>query len=182
MIDPMDADVALFQQVLAGDSDAADRFARKYSREVFAYCYRRLYHHQKAEDACQETLMKFWKSMYKIQDRSKFKGFLYRIARNCCIDIFRDPRNNPEPDTGNEQSMQKAPDEMVADEEHIAIIKNIIYGFDDNQKDAILLIHYQGLSYKEVSEILDMAEGTVKSTVSRGIQKLSKALQKKGIV
>ena len=183
MTDSIDSDLNLFKQVLAGDSDATDQFARKYSQEVFAYCFRRLYHREKAEDAAQETFMKFWKSIRTIREPQKFRGFLYRIAHHCCIDILRDPRNNPQEPDGNESgSDQKSPEDMVAEKEIIAIIQNILEDFKENQKNAIILIHFQKLKYKEVSEILDIPEGAVKSSVNRGMLKLSKILKKRGIV
>jgi RNA polymerase sigma-70 factor, ECF subfamily len=181
MTELVDADVALFEQVLAGDADAADRFTRKYAQEVFAYCYRRLCHRERAEDASQEAFLKFWKSMRTIREPEKFRGFLYHIARNCCIDIHRSA-NNTERDDNLIDAGQELPSGLYAKKQLVAMIRTILEEFDETQKDAILLVHYQGLSYREVSEILGISIGTVKSKVSRGMLRLAQILKKRGIV
>jgi len=186
-------DVTLFKQVLTGNRVAADTFAKKYTQKVFSYCYMRLRHFAKAEDNTQETLLKFFMKMQSIRSPEKFKGYLFRIARNCCIDQVkkngREVLMPPNPDNDKSPSIQsylppdtETPDKKLGKKQLAALLDQKIGVLNALQREAIYLVHFEGMSYKDAGDILDCPVGTIKSNICRGIIKLGQLLKKDGII
>jgi RNA polymerase sigma-70 factor (ECF subfamily) len=189
------SDVTLFKEVLKGNRGAADTFAKKYMQKVFNYCYMQLRHFAKAEDNTQETLLKFFKKMHTLRSPEKFKSYLFQIAKNCCIDQLRKNGrealmpSNPDPDNDGSPSIQsylppntETPDKKLEKKQLSAMVDEKLGALNTLQREAIYLVHFEGLSYKDAGEILACPVGTLKSSICRGIIKLGQLLKKDGII
>src|SRR3954468_21477990 len=95
-IDPMNPDdQEMFQAAIHGDREAFERIIRTQSRALFAIAYGILQNREEAEDAVQDTLVKAWKSRWRVRDPEKFPAWLCMIARHRARDVFRKRRPTP---------------------------------------------------------------------------------------
>jgi len=180
-----DPDVELMRKFQNGDISAFERLVRKYQRPLINFAYRFLHDQNEAEDVAQEIFLRIYSSARKYRPTAKFSTWIYRIATNLCLNELRRRRNRfqesletgggeEEPINLPDRSIQ-SPFEAVAQIEHGRVIRKAIDDLPPRQKTAVVLSKYQGLSYKEVAEIMQCSEGAVKSYLHRARETLLKA-------
>lgn len=180
-----DEDRELVKRCQAGDKKAFEGLVIKYQRRIFNLCYRMLLNRKKAEEAAQESFMRAYKNIKKFRGESAFSTWLYRIALNYCIDILRDKERRGEiffdelmkkdGDTRQpEEIFPSTKDDPVKTYEKEEIKKRVreaIAELNENRRTVVLMVRFEGLSYKETAEILNEPEGTIKSKLSRALKK-----------
>jgi RNA polymerase sigma-70 factor (ECF subfamily) len=149
-----------------------------------------------AEDLVAESVAKAWSAIESLDDRSRFRPWIFRIVHNCFISDYRKKKLRPQETTYEEPSISddqevaalliQQPDEFVqwwANPEHQ--FANSLLGEDitraieclpENFRLTVQLINVEGLSYDEAAEIMDVSPGTVRSRMNRGRTLLQKAL------
>src|ERR1017187_9280393 len=88
------SDSVAVAQARAGDSGAFRVLVERHSRNLFRLAYRMTGHQQDAEDVVQETFLRAYRQLSKLDERASFGTWLYRIAANCSLDLIR---NRPPP-------------------------------------------------------------------------------------
>lgn len=140
---------------------------------------------QDAEDLVQETCMKAWENLDYLHSEKKAKAWLLKILTNTFINKYRKNQNSPElidiePDflepifykSGQYADLEKEIFSKVMDEE----VKEAIESLPVEFRTVILLVDIEGLSYREVQEILNISSGTLSSRLYRGRRLLRDAL------
>lgn len=89
---------ALVARARAGDPDAFSLLVAPYQQGVHIHCYRMLGSLHEAEDLLQEALLRAWRALDRFEERSSFRGWLYRIATNACLDTLKRRRRRVLPD------------------------------------------------------------------------------------
>lgn len=133
-----------------------------------------------ARDVSQDALIKIYKNLHKCTDPTGFKSWVYKIATNTCIDQLRKNKNSSNTSSldetfQGEESEQKfqpvdtapSPEETLLKKEHHAHIHKAISMLKPEHRIYIVLRDIQQLSYEEISDILNVPLGTVKSGLSR---------------
>lgn len=153
----------------------------RYRDMVFGLCFRMLGHRQDAEDTTQEVFVRAFRNLARFDVERDMKPWLLAIASNRCR-------------TALSTRMRRAqPRELVADPQdptpdlHSArsLAEEVMLALDGLRKEysqAFLLFHKDGLSYAEISEVLDCPLGTVKTWVHRARQEIAGQLRKRGVV
>ena len=186
--DTMDALVnKRIKQVLKGDQNAYADIVNLYQHKLYQICYRMLGNKQEAEDIAQEAFVRAYINLHSYDQKRKFSTWLYRIATNLCIDRIR--KKKPDyyldaqvPGTdGLDMYSQIAADEKLPEEtvEQMELQDRIQYEISrlpDKYRSVIVLKYIEELSLQEISEILDMPLGTVKTRIHRGREALRKQL------
>lgn len=186
--DTMDALVnKRIKQVLKGDQNAYADIVNLYQHKLYQICYRMLSNKQEAEDIAQEAFVRAYINLHSYDQKRKFSTWLYRIATNLCIDRIR--KKKPDyyldaqvPGTdGLDMYSQIAADEKLPEEtvEQMELQERIQYEISrlpDKYRSVIVLKYIEELSLQEISEILDMPLGTVKTRIHRGREALRKQL------
>ena len=168
-----------------GDVSAFDRLVRKYQRPLINFAYRFLHDHNEAEDVAQEIFLRVYSSARKYRPSARFSTWIYRIATNLCLNELRRTRNRlhesletggprDESITLSDSSIQ-GPYEAFAQMERSRLIQKAINALPPRQQTAVILCKYQGLSYKEVADIMQCSEGAVKSYLHRARESLVKS-------
>lgn len=178
--------VAQFQN---GDRSKFDELIDRYQTTVFRTCFRYLGHKQDAEDTAQEVFVKAYQALHRFQPNAKFSTWLYRITVNHCINELRSRKRraiihsvNP---FGNYQVEAKSavldeanrPDNVREREERAEIVRHAIAALPEKQRTALILSRYEGLSYKEIAQVMGTSIASVESRLHRAKTKLYQQLK-----
>lgn len=175
------------KQVLKGDQNAYADIVNLYQHKLYQICYRMLGNRQEAEDIAQEAFVRAYINLHSYDQKRKFSTWIYRIATNLCIDRIRKKKPDYYLDAevagtdGLDMYSQiaadeKLPEDVVAQMELQERIQYEISRLPDKYRSVIVLKYIEELSLQEISEILDMPLGTVKTRIHRGREALRKQL------
>ena len=176
------------KQVIKGDQDAFGDIIDIYKDKVFQICYRMLGNRHEAEDISQEAFLRAYVNINRFNMDLKFSTWLYRIATNLCIDRIRKKKPDyyldaevPGTDGLNMYSQissdSRLPEEDVESLELQASIQREISKLPEKYRSVIVLKYIEELSLNEISEILELPLGTVKTRIHRGREALRKQLR-----
>ena len=176
------------QQVLKGDHNAFGEIVELYKDKVFHVCYRILGNPYEAEDIAQEAFVRAYTNIERFNTDKKFSTWLYRIATNLCIDRIRKKKPDYYLDAevaGTDgltlysqiASHGLSPDQEITKMELQNIVQNAIMMLPEKYRTVIVLKYIEDLSLIEISEILDLPVGTVKTRIHRGREALRKQLR-----
>ena len=175
------------KQVLKGDQNAFADIVSLYQHKLYQVCYRMLGNKQESEDIAQEAFVRAYMNLHTFDQKRKFSTWLYRIATNLCIDRIRKKKPDYYLDaevTGTEgldlysqiASEDQLPEEILEQMELQDRIQYEIGRLPDKYRTVVVLKYIEELSLQEISEILDMPLGTVKTRIHRGREALRKQL------
>jgi RNA polymerase sigma factor (sigma-70 family) len=173
-------DQELMRIVQAGDLSPASEIYDRYSSRIYNFAYRFLRNSEAAEDAVQEVFVKMLKHASQFHGDAKLSTWLFSITANWCRDYLRKADNKPK-DSDDvllmlPTSPENAPDRNLERRENELRIRKALGALTPEQREAILLSRYQGLSYAEIAQISGCSEGAVKTRVFRAMETLKKAL------
>lgn len=175
------------KQVLKGDQNAYEDIVNLYQHKLYQVCYRMLGNKEEAEDITQEAFVRAYINLHSFDQNRKFSTWIYRIATNLCIDRIRKKKPDYYLDAevagteGLDMYSQIAADEQLPEEalEQMELQERIQYEISrlpDKYRAVIVLKYIEELSLQEISEILEMPLGTVKTRIHRGREALRKQL------
>ncbi len=171
------------ERLLEGDESSLEELVRRYQGPLYRLAYSILHDSASAEDAFQETFLKVYRRRFSYRPGSPVKPWIYQICMNVCRDHLRRAKRCPE--TPLEENPPPpgpggfSPEECVEREEQARSVRQALIELPAKQREVLLLAHYQNLSYPEISILLDIPTGTVKSRVFHALKKLGALLSKK---
>ncbi len=173
----MKADEVLMEELKAGNVKAFDLIIYRYEKSLLNYLYRWIGNFHQAEELCQEVFIRVYKSAMKFNSEQKFSPWLYRIANNLCIDTYRKDKNVKKVDIEDIDIVSPENVEDKVEKDDLGRrVKKAVMSLPQDHRAVLILKHYQGLSYNEISEILGCPLGTVKSRMHYALIELKKAL------
>jgi RNA polymerase sigma-70 factor (ECF subfamily) len=170
-----DPDAELMLTFCRGQEDAFVELYRRYRDRIVAFCKRIVGTDAQAEEAAQDVFIKLYRAREGYTQRSRFSTFIYRIAANHCLNlqgrvenkvvqrgIDVDARASP-------LSSQRAaaPHAALEQEELREQLARALATLPDRQRTALVLVHYEGLSYEEAAEAIDVTQSALKSLIHR---------------
>ena len=180
-------DRELIQEVIAGDSSAFRALVEEYQARVFNACLNVLHDREDAEDVAQEVFVEVFDSLRTFRGDSKLSTWIYRIAVSKSLDLVRWKKRKKrfavvqslfEPHAGEPEDRDRSghPGIRLEEKERGAILFDHIDRLAENQRAALLLHCADGLSYREVSEVLGVSVPAVESLIFRARTTLKKTL------
>jgi RNA polymerase sigma-70 factor, ECF subfamily len=180
-------DRELVERVASGDQSAYQVLVERYQTRVFAVAYGLLHNREDAREVTQEAFIKAYRNLGGFRRDASFYTWLYRITVNLGIDFRRKAYRNRETildetrvaaDVDNPTSARPIsnPGKSLERKRLGALIQDAIDQLPDDQKTVIVLREIEGLSYKEIAETMDCAEGTVMSRLFYARKKLQTLL------
>ncbi|MBO0994170.1 RNA polymerase sigma factor SigW [Bacillus sp. SD088] len=175
------------KEVLKGDREAFGEIVELFKDKVFQLCYRMLGNRHEAEDIAQEAFVRAYVNIHSFDQKRKFSTWLYRIATNLCIDRIRKKKPDYFLDAevaGTEgltmysqiAAEGKSPDSEVETLELQELVQREIMELPDKYRVVVILRYIDELSLNEISEVLEMPLGTVKTRIHRAREALRKQL------
>ncbi|HLR52531.1 MAG TPA: RNA polymerase sigma factor SigW [Candidatus Avamphibacillus sp.] len=176
------------KRVKKGDQAAFEDVVSFYQNRIYQHCYRMLGNVHEAEDIAQEAFIRAYVNIHSYDLNRKFSTWLYRIATNLSIDRLRKRKPDYHLDAeikGTDglnmysqlATKERMPDEEVQGIELQSYIRHQIMELPKIYRTIIMLRYLEEFSLKEISEILDMPLGTVKTRIHRGREVLRKKLR-----
>lgn len=180
-LDPnIQEDMVLLQRIAQKDSASFQFFYRKYSGLLFSTISNVLNDHQDTEDVMQEVLVQIWNKAHLYESRKgKPLTWLTTMARNRAIDRIRSKqrrsRLNGDFETESKTAQFEFEDssaEILEEKERSRIVRSAVAKLTADQREAIKLAYFGGLTQAEVAERLGEPLGTVKARIRRGVSRL----------
>ncbi len=171
------SDEELMVRYQAGHKQAVETIYLRYKYRILNFCWRMLGNRAQAEDVASEIFMSLFTSAYKMQPDVKFSTWFYTIARNHCVDVLR-LRCRQKTGEIDERSVERldapkdARDALLVKESE-SHLRAALDKLSDEQKQAIVLQYYEGLSYNEIAGVLGCSLDKAKVLIFRAKENLS---------
>ena len=180
----------LIQALKNSDESAFRELVKKHELNVYNTCIGMLGNEDNAKDISQDVFIEVFRSIHKFRGDSKISTWLYRLAVNKSLNHIRDNKKhrivrsiqrfftkeeNERLDL-QDFSSQNAEQEIEQDE-HSKALHNALDKLPENQKTAFVLKNYDNLSYKQISEIMELSHSSVESLIHRAKVNLQKHLE-----
>lgn len=180
-VSAVDPDRELVERWRNGEADAFASLVRRHQRRVFGLLLRMLGNREEAEDAAQDTFLNLHRHGHRFRSESRFSTFVYRVAVNAALNRRRSlgrRRAHAEAFTDAQAvghlgpAADPDPERALAGDELRARLGRELLALPEALRAPVVLFDVEGLSYGEIAEVLEVAEGTVKSRIHRARQAL----------
>ncbi len=171
------SDIELYAALKLEKPRSEEAFAELYARyspRIFAYCRRILGDYDRAQDAFQDTFVKFFNSAQQEKEMTNVPAYLLRIARNLCLNMQRNSKGHI---SLEEFHLPSSYDISHEKKELLALITQAMETLPLDYKDAFILREYEGLSYQEIADMTESSLSTVKIRIFRAKQKIREILE-----
>jgi RNA polymerase sigma-70 factor (ECF subfamily) len=170
-------DTFLVSECLKGNQKAFEQVVDKYQKPLFNVAYRLTGNRDDAEEVTQVAFIKAFEKLHTFNKESKFFSWIYRIAVNESLNC-RNARKHHDSFSDTDSSIHENPETLFQDRETEEHIQYALGKIKEEYRVVIILKHLQGLSYDDISKILDVPAKTVKSRLFSARQLLRDILTK----
>jgi len=179
------SDEILIEKFQKGDNYAFDQLVRRYKDPLLNFIFRFVGNLIEAEDIVQDTFYRVYKNKHYYKNVAKFSTWIYTIAGNLAKTelrrrkrrkIFSIHRDTPDEKEWNLPDMESNPEKEVNTMVTEKLIQNAINNLPNKFREVVVLRDIEGFSYEEISEIIKVPLGTVKSRVNRARLRLQEDL------
>jgi len=169
-------DFQVVERIQSGDDEAFDELMRRYKRPIINFIYRMLGDAGDADDVAQEVFVRLHRHIGEYLPRTKFSTWLFALARNAALDRLRWRKRHPSEPLDSVPEPVSMSREIQTREigEHIAAA---VAQLPEDQRTAIVLAEYHGMSYAEMAAIMRCSEKSVESRLYRAKQTLRERLR-----
>jgi len=180
-------DEELVARSIRGDADSFNELILRWERPIYALAYRTIGREEDARDVCQETFLRAFRALPGFRGQAKFSSWLYRIALNLCRDWIRRERRAPivqPPEDVDLIEMAAAAEpsesieDLVARKDLTRLVEQAMALLPEEQRTAIVLKEYHGLTFQEIAELVGCPLSTVKTRLYQGLIVLRRELSK----
>ena len=182
-------DEELVARSQGGDVDSFNQLILRWERPIYALAYRVIGREEEARDVCQEAFLRAFRALPGFKGQAKFSSWLYRITLNLCRDWIRRQKRAPVsqmPDDTDamELASQVGPvesiEDLVARRQLSAAVEEAMTLLPDEQRTAIILKEYHGMTFQEIADLQGCPLSTVKTRLYQGLSVLRRHLARNG--
>ena len=178
----------MWRAQMEDDAEAFGALVGRWQEPIRRLCARLTSDEHKAEDLAQEVFSKLFARRKSFRQGSKFSTYLWRIALNHCYNELRRPVHRyetrldaPDEDAGDPTDLLPGgspnPAESLAAAEQAEVIRDAIAQLPESHRTIVILRHYENLKFREIAEVLDLPEGTVKTRMTEALNELGRRLR-----
>lgn len=187
-----DPDVRLMLQVRDGDAAAFEELVVRYQNRLLAILQHVVSTREQAEDLAQEVFLRVYRARRSYQPGAKFSTWLFTIANNVASNALRSRSRRREVQLGNprsqgsgeanlEQMAKEAsalmPTRKLDEAERAEVVRHAMESLNERQRMALMLSKFEGMSYAEIAEAMEMTTPAIKSLLSRARENLRTLLE-----
>ncbi|MCC7033771.1 MAG: sigma-70 family RNA polymerase sigma factor [Acidobacteria bacterium] len=183
-------DEELVARSVAGDADSFNQLIHRWERPIYALAYRVIGRDEDARDVVQETFLRAFRALPGFKGQAKFSSWLYRIALNLCRDWIRRQKRTPVVaapegvdviELASAQGPVESIEDLVARNQLSASVAVAMQKLPEEQRTAIILKEYHGLTFQEIADLQGCPLSTVKTRLYQGLSVLRRDLESQGL-
>lgn len=161
----------------APEAGATHALYEQYGRQIYAYCFARLRSREEAEDAVQSTFLNAFRALQRDVAPAHEAAWLYKIAENVCLTRARSSVRRRRVETpGDLEAISEVVPAHAPDAEELVNLPQALESMPEQQRHALLLREWQGLSYTEIAEEMDLSQSAVETLLFRARRTLASGL------
>lgn len=174
--------IAAIGECLQGNNEAFTKIIHFFQGKIYNICFHFTGTSQDAEDAAAEVFIKTYHSLNSFNTQYKFSTWIFKITVNHCIGIARKKKREQNyllsqfPDQKAEQADKETPAALFFKELEKERVREVLRSIPLKYQAALMLKYYHDLSYRQISEILEIPKNTAASLILRGKKELRKKL------
>src|SRR6188768_2533607 len=185
----------LITRAKQGDKNAQGKVVQLWYKRIYNFSYKFFLDHDLAMEVSQKTFISMCKNLPSLQDNSRFKSWLYKIAVNYCreesrkkkgsrslsFDLVwnRDAEDSPQWESSGHRIDN--PERQLQQRELADVLQEALLEINEEQREVVIMKEYEGLKFREIAEILNISENTAKSRMYYGLDALRKVLEKRNL-
>lgn len=186
----LDPDLHLVEQCMSGNEIAWEELVRVHTRRVYAVCFRFTGGDVEAQDLTQEVFLRVFRTLKTFRSgEGSFSVWLNRLTRNLLIDHYRRTRQERSTHSIEDQlstleetmAVTGRADSMLAGREASELLQAALQRLSPELRETVILRDVEELDYREIAQVLNVPEGTVKSRLNRGRAELARILRKQKV-
>ena len=162
-----------YQAAIRGDREAFEMIIRTHSRTLFAIAYGILQNREEAEDAVQDSLVKAWKTRWRVRDPEKFPPWLATIARHNAHDVFRRRRAVPLSKQMIEPIEAESADATALEQK----LHSALAALPELYRAALTLRYFEEMDYRSIEKLLGLTNGALRGILGRALGSLRKQMK-----
>jgi RNA polymerase sigma-70 factor (ECF subfamily) len=179
----------LMARIAKGDEDAFEILVNRHQTSILNLIYRFIGDKAQAKDLAQEVFLRVWQAAKSYKPEAKFTTWIYRITANLCFNELKSSRrkkwlqflrSNEDREVRTEEDVadgSPSPEDLFLAKERSRQISEALQSLPDNQRMALILKRYDGLSYNEIAGILNCSVSAVESLIIRARRNLQEKLK-----
>lgn len=184
------SDEELVARSRGGDLDSFNQLVLRWERPIFALAYRVIGREEDARDVAQETFLRAFRALNGFKGQAKFSSWLYRITLNLCRDWIRKARRTPVSqapegidiiELAGAGTPAETIEQLVGRKALGRAVSKAMAMLPEEQRTAIILKEYHGLTFQEIADMLDCPLSTVKTRLYQGLSVVRKQLEQAGV-
>ena len=183
-------DAELIQTFLSGNNASFNTLAWRWQQRLYNFILRYTGDRDEANDLCQLALIKVYRNLPQLRDPEKFSSWIYQLTLNVCRDEFKKSRRRQHHVTSSLEEQELAPTnrsvsgfqpttgEEVYRSNLRETLNKALQTLSDEQRLVVIMKNYQGMTFSEIAQALEISENTAKSRLYYGLTNLKKVFDK----
>lgn len=185
----------LLTRAKEGDQGAQSKLVQVWYKRIYNFTYKFFLDHDMAMEVAQKTFISMCRNLASLQDNARFKSWLYKIAVNYCREEVRRNKNSrslsfdvvwnseaeDSPQWESSSQRHANPEKQYQQQELADVMQKALMELNAEQREVVIMKEYEGLKFREIAEVLNISENTVKSRMYYGLDGLKKILERMNI-
>ena len=185
----------LITQAREGNDIAQGKLMQAWYKRIYNFGFKFFFDHDLAMEVAQKTFISMHRNIIHLQETSRFRSWLYTIAVNYCREELRKRKRerstslhsmdwrDGEVSLGWEASRERreSPERVLLQKELSGILEGCLMELSEEQREVVIMKEYEGMKFREIADVLNLSENTVKSRLYYGLEGMKKMLEKKNI-
>ncbi len=186
---------SLLLRARQGDKNAQGKLVQLWYKRIYNFAFKFFQDHDLAMEVAQKTFISMCRNLEGLQDTGRFKSWLYTIAVNYCREELRKKKSNRSvpfefvvnPEAENSPRWEGSairhenPERQFQQAELSEILQQALMTLSEEQREVVIMKEFEGLKFREIAEVLNISENTVKSRMYYGLDGLKKILEQRNI-
>jgi RNA polymerase sigma factor (sigma-70 family) len=186
---------SLLARAREGDKNAQGKVVQLWYKRIYNFGYKFFFDHDLAMEVAQKTFISMHRNLENLQDMARFKSWLYTIAVNYCREELRKRKSQRSVSLNDLQSGDREesyrweesgarhenPERQMRHSELSDLLQKCLLELSEEQREVVIMKEYEGLKFREIADVLNVSENTVKSRMYYGLDGLKKIFEKNNI-